>query len=107
MTPSETPTCHIYRGTMISAPDLLSGATFVAVALLVYLCIAARRSGLKQKQEYWMVFGLVPVIIAGDGITRQNQWVSVIALLLAIVGLAFHARQYLRAAERKKPPVGS
>lgn len=66
-------------------------ATFMVIASTFYLRGVARRVGLHQEKEHWMVFGVFAAVIAVGGATKENLWVLLIGLLLAVFGVVYHA----------------
>jgi di/tricarboxylate transporter len=77
---------------MTPLPIVVSSVAIVVVAALFYLRRTAKRAGLHQEQEHWMVFGVFAGMIAVSGIIKENIWVSIISLLLAVFGVVYHAR---------------
>ncbi len=49
-----------------------------------------------------MVFGVFAGMIAVSGITKENLWVSIISLLLAVFGVIYHARLIIEAVKTKR-----
>lgn len=71
---------------------LISAATILVIASLFYLRSIAQREGVKQEKEHWMVFGVFAGMIAVSGFTKENLWLALIGLLLAVFGVVYHAR---------------
>lgn len=85
--------------TMSASPLMISILAYGVVIALIYLRRVAAKAGLKQESEYRNVFGLLPFIVASKGIQNDNVWVSLIALVTAIVGIVYHARLFLKAVK--------
>ena len=85
-------------------PTLVSILAFVAIAATAYARRNAARSGLKPDHEHWMVFGVFAATIAASGMRKQNVWVSLIALLLAVFGYVYITRVLRRASLARKSP---
>lgn len=75
----------------------------LVVAALIYLRASARRHGVRLEKEHWMVFGVFSAMVALSGVIKDNHWVSLIGLLLAVAGVVYHARLVLDAAKRRSP----
>jgi len=87
---------------MNTLPIIVSAVAIVVVAALFYLRRTAKRAGLHQEKEHWMVFGVFAGMIAVSGITKENLWVSIISLLLAVFGVIYHARLIIEAVKTKR-----
>lgn len=77
----------------------ITSAALAVIGCLFRLRWVARRAGFGQAKEHWMVFGVFAGSIAVSGAIKANPWVSLIGLLLAICGVAYHARFITRAAK--------
>lgn len=81
---------------MGSAPYvLLAIATFAVIGAMFYLRTLATRAGLPQEKEHWMVFAVFSGMIAVSGVEKENVWVSLIGLLLAVSGIVYHASRFI------------
>src|SRR5687767_105050 len=80
---------------MFSIVLVITSAALVVVSTLFYLRSIARRAGLQQEKEHWMVFGVFAGAFAVSGASKENVWVSLIGLLLAVFGVVYHARLVL------------
>ena len=85
---------------------MITAATVLVIASLFYLRSIAQRAGVKQEREHWMVFGALAWGIAVSGVTTENLWVALIALLLAVVGVVYHARLIIESVKRQKQDRG-
>ena len=81
---------------------IVTTAALVVIASLFYLRVVAGRAGLHQEKEHWMVFGVFAGMIAVSGAAKENLWVSLIGLLLAVFGVVYHARLFIEAAKAKR-----
>lgn len=81
---------------------IVSAVAIIVIAALFYLRRAAKRAGLHQEKEHWMVFGVFAGVIAVSGITKESIWVSLIALLLAVFGVIYHARLIIDGVKTKR-----
>jgi len=85
---------------------MVTAATLLVIASLFYLRSIAQRAGVKQEREHWMVFGVLAGGIAVSGVTKENLGVSLIALLLAVVGVVYHARLVIESVKRQNQDRG-
>ena len=77
---------------------IITSATMLVIGALYYFRVVANRAGFREEKEHWMVFGVFAGLIAASGVSKDNVWVSLIGLLLAVAGIIYHARLVLADA---------
>jgi hypothetical protein len=86
----------------MSSISIISASALIVVGSLFYLRVLARRAGFCPEKEHWMVFGVFAGMIAVSGATKENLWLSLIGLLLAVFGVVYHAWLFINAAKAKR-----
>jgi len=86
---------------MFTTSIIVMIATLVVIVAMLYLRKVAARAGIRQQREHWMVFGVFAGMIAVSGVTKENLWMSLLGLLLAVFGVVHHARSVIDGVKAK------